>query len=80
MSFVDQASESEVLELGRRRCLADIDVETVALHESGHGLSLGHFRPPPDAVMNPIYAGIRQDLFATDDGANCTLYGSWPNP
>lgn len=60
--------------------LPGIDVETVALHESGHGLSLGHFRPPPEAVMNPTYAGIQQTLLSTDNSANCTLYGSWPNP
>jgi len=60
--------------------LPAIDVETVALHENGHGLGLGHFRPPPNAVMNPAYVGIKQNLFPTDNAANCTLYGSWPNP
>ena len=39
--------------------LPGIDVETVALHENGHALELGHFGPPPAAVMNPVYAGIR---------------------
>jgi hypothetical protein len=39
--------------------LPGIDVETVALHENGHSLGLGQFGPPPDAVMNPVYAGIR---------------------
>ena len=55
------------------------DVETVALHESGHGFRLGHFRNPPTAIMNPVYAGIRQSLHPTDQAAICTLYGSWPN-
>jgi hypothetical protein len=32
--------------------LPNIDVETVALHENGHSLELGHFGPPPAAVMN----------------------------
>ena len=31
-----------------------IDVETVALHKSGHSLGVGHFGPPPEAVMNPV--------------------------
>lgn len=57
-----------------------IDVETVALHENGHSLGLGHFGPPPKAVMNPVYAGIRHNLFKTDQAAYCTLYSSWPNP
>ena len=37
-----------------------IDVETAALHEIGHALSLGHFGPPPAAVMNPVYDGPRR--------------------
>jgi hypothetical protein len=36
--------------------------------------------PPPDAVMNPRYAGIRQDLLSTDEAAYCINYSSWPNP
>jgi hypothetical protein len=35
--------------------LPGIDVETVALHESGHSLCVGHFGPPPKAVMNPVH-------------------------
>jgi hypothetical protein len=60
--------------------LPGIDVETVALHENGHSLGIGHFGPPPDAVMNPRYAGIRQDLLSTDEAAYCINYSSWPNP
>lgn len=56
------------------------DVETVALHESGHSLGVGHFGPPPDAVMNPIYDGIRHSLFPSDRAAMETVWGSWPNP
>ncbi|MCI0699416.1 matrixin family metalloprotease [candidate division KSB1 bacterium] len=57
-----------------------IDVETVALHENGHSLGIGHFGPPPDAVMNPRYAGIRQALLDSDEAAYCINYSSWPNP
>jgi len=57
-----------------------IDVETVALHENGHSLGLGHFGPPPAAVMNPVYAGIRQTPLAPDDAGMCAFWSSWPNP
>jgi hypothetical protein len=58
--------------------LPSIDVETVALHESGHALGLGHFGPPPDAIMNPDYAGIRHSPLATDDAGICGVWSSWP--
>jgi len=59
--------------------LPAIDVETVALHESGHGLGVGHFGPPPKAVMNPGYTGIHQTLRPIDKAGQCTLYSQWPN-
>ena len=55
-----------------------IDVETVGLHENGHSLGLGHFGPPPDAVMNPVYAGIRQLPFSADDAGMSAVWNSWP--
>lgn len=60
--------------------LPAIDVQTVALHENGHSVDLGHFGPPPAAVMNPVYAGIRQSLFSSDEAGQCTLFSSWPTP
>jgi hypothetical protein len=60
--------------------LPAIDVQTVGLHENGHSLSSGHFGPPPTAVMNPVYAGIRQALLPIDKTAHCAFYASWPNP
>ncbi len=60
--------------------LPAIDVETVALHENGHSLELGHFGPPPAAVMNPAYAGIRHVPLSPDDAGMNTVWGSWPNP
>ena len=58
--------------------LPGIDVETVGLHENGHSLGLGHFGPPPAAVMNPVYAGIRQTPLAIDTAGMCSVWGSWP--
>lgn len=58
--------------------LPDFDVETVAFHEAGHSLGIGHFGPPPAAVMNPIYAGPRQSPFPADKAGMCTLWASWP--
>ncbi len=51
--------------------LPGIDVETVGLHENGHSLALGHFGPPPNAVMNPVYAGIRQSPLPIDSAGMC---------
>jgi hypothetical protein len=58
--------------------LPGIDVETVALHENGHSLGIGHFGPPPAAVMNPVYAGIRQSPLAVDSAGMCSIFSSWP--
>jgi len=69
--------------------LPRVDVESVALHESGHGLSQGHFgrislvpsngglRISPLAVMNAAYTGPRQDLLGTDRSGHSSLWNSW---
>jgi hypothetical protein len=73
------------------RINGNIDVQTVALHESGHGLSQGHFGKAfgtdangkihfaPLAVMNAAYSGVQQDLQGTDNGGHCSIWASWPN-
>ena len=67
-----------------------IDVESVALHETGHGLGQAHFGKifqttangkfhfSPLAVMNASYSGVSQDLLGTDRAGHCSLWGSWP--
>jgi hypothetical protein len=73
------------------RINGNIDVETVALHESGHGLSQDHFGAgfrtdsngkihfAPLAVMNAAYTGVQQDLKGTDHSGHCSIWASWPN-
>lgn len=51
-----------------------LDVETAALHELGHALSLGHFGSPPAAVMNPVYTGPLHRLEPMDHAGLCTLW------
>jgi len=67
------------------------DVETVALHENGHALELGHFgrialgnkngklHVSPRAVMNAFILGTLRELLGTDNAAYCGNFGSWPN-
>lgn len=59
--------------------LPGIDIETAALHENGHSLGLGHFGPPPVALMNPVYEGIRQSPLKTDHAGLSAIWRSWPN-
>jgi hypothetical protein len=56
----------------------NIDVQTVAYHENGHSIGLGHFGPPPVAVMNPVYDGIRHEAYPTDHAGLCTQFARWP--
>lgn len=58
--------------------LPNIDVQTVALHENGHSLGLGHFNGPT-AVMNATYAGPRQSIFPIDHAGICTVWAQWPH-
>ena len=52
----------------------DFDFFTVALHEIGHTLGLGH-SDHPDAVMNASYQGSRRTLHADDIAGIVALYG-----
>jgi hypothetical protein len=68
----------------------NVDVESVALHENGHGLDLGHFgkvvvdedgtiHHSPLAVMNAVYISPLRQLQATDGGHHCAQFGTWPS-
>jgi hypothetical protein len=68
-----------------------IDVETVALHESGHGLSQDHFGKifatlanlrlhfAPQAVMNAAISTQKHSLLGSDRAGHCSIWGNWPN-
>lgn len=66
----------------------NVDVESIALHETGHALGHQHFGntfarkdgsldTTPMAVMNPVYAGPRQKLHGTDRGLHCSRWATW---
>jgi hypothetical protein len=69
----------------------EIDIETVVLHETGHGLSQYHFGKlfqtdangkfhfAPRAVMNAGYTGVQRELSGTDNGGHCSIWAAWPN-
>lgn len=65
-----------------------VDLETLALHETGHALSQWHFgtlfvRPDgtpsysPRAVMNAFYIQPLRTLQGTDVGGHCKLWAKW---
>lgn len=67
------------------------DIQTVAFHEAGHGLSQAHFGQAfrnsgntklhfaPLAAMNAAYSGVQHDPKGTDKGGHCSNWASWPN-
>ena len=77
-TFGDRRTDRAGNPWGINVALPGIDVETVALHENGHSLGLGHFGPPPAAVMNPIYNGIRHEPLAADLAGMSAIWSSWP--
>jgi hypothetical protein len=67
------------------------DVETIALHEAGHGLSQDHFGQAfaspgnnalhfsPRAVMNAAYSGLQTEITETDNAGHCSNWAAWNN-
>ncbi|WP_158633592.1 matrixin family metalloprotease [Tautonia sociabilis] len=53
---------------------ANYDLQTVAIHELGHSLGVGH-SAYADAAMYATYNGIKQGLTADDIGGIRSLYG-----
>lgn len=53
-----------------------IDVETVALHEVGHALGIGHIERS-GAVMSPVYTGPKTRLRPCDHAALCSVWSAW---
>ena len=71
---------------------SSVDVESIALHETGHGLSQAHFGKvfmtnangkfhfSPRAVMNAVYpGGVQIELLGSDVGGHCSIWADWPN-
>jgi len=57
--------------------MSHLDLETVALHELGHSLGLGHVNNPV-SVMNPVYRGVHRSLSPRDHAALCPIWRAWP--
>ena len=74
---------------GGERGSGEFNFPWVAIHESGHALSRGHFgdvsihhkkglTASPKAIMNAIYGGPTSGLAGPDVGGHCSDWAAWP--
>jgi len=66
---------------------ANIDIQSVAIHESGHGFGLAHFGKlflkasgalqfAPRAIMNAAYTGEDREIRGTDNASFCQIWAN----
>jgi hypothetical protein len=65
----------------------NVDIQSVAIHEFGHGLGLAHFgklflkndgslQAAPRAIMNAAYTGEDREIRGTDNAGFCHIWAS----
>lgn len=65
----------------------NVDIQSVAIHEAGHGFGLAHFGKvsvksngdlqfAPRAIMNAVYIAPDRDIRGTDIGSFCQIWAS----
>ena len=69
---------------------SNIDIQSVAIHESGHAFALGHFGKvtvdldtfefhySPKAIMNAVYVQEDRRILGTDIGSFCSIWARSP--
>jgi hypothetical protein len=73
---------------GRHLNPLNADIQTVSIHEAGHGFGLGHFGKivfktnsgtfhfSPKAMMNGGYVAPDRTIYGTDKAAFCSIWAN----